>query len=94
MNTSAFTGLSAFFLNCSIKPDKTDSHTQLMLDRAAGIMEAEGVDVTKCYALDHHIAFGMVEDGSTDEQPDGWPEIQKQIMAADIFVLGTRFGSG
>lgn len=96
MNTTTkqFSGLSAVFLNCSIKPDKTGSHTQFLLDKVGGIMETEGVTVTQVYALDHRIAFGMVEDGSTATEKDDWPQIQKQIMEADILVIGSPIWLG
>jgi multimeric flavodoxin WrbA len=89
-----FNGLSALFINCSIKKNKSDSHTQLLINRAAGIMSAEGVSVEQIYALDHDIAFGMVKDGKETGQKDEWPNIQKKIMAADILVIGTPIWLG
>jgi multimeric flavodoxin WrbA len=91
-----FTGLKAVFLNCSIKKDKTGSHTQLLINRAAGIMKAEGVEVEHIYALDHAIAFGMIKDGAkeTPEQKDEWPIIQKKILDAEILVIGTPIWLG
>jgi multimeric flavodoxin WrbA len=89
-----FTGLKAVFINCSIKKDKTGSHTQRLINRAAGIMEAEGVDVEHIYALDHDIAFGMVKDGKDSGQKDDWPMLHKKVMEADILVLGTPIWLG
>ena len=89
-----FTGLKAAFINCSIKADKTGSHTQRLINRAAGIMEAEGVNVEHIYALDHTIAFGMVKDGKESGQDDDWPELHKKIMDADILVIGTPIWLG
>lgn len=88
-----FTGLKAVFINCSIKKDKSKSHTQLLMNRAAAIMETEGVDVTHIFALDYTIAFGMVKDAAPD-QKDDWPIIQEKIMAAEILVLGTPIWLG
>ena len=85
-NKSDFTDLKAIFLNCSIKKDKTQSHTQRLLNRVAGIMKVEGVKVTQEYILDYNIAFGMIKDGKETGQKDDWPKIQKKIMAADILV--------
>lgn len=76
--------LHAVYINCSIKHDSQDSHTQLLMNRSIYIMEQEGVAVTTIYALDHEIAFGMTKDaGKDDNHPrtDGWPQIQKQIEA-------------
>ena len=89
-----FDDLTALFINCSIKKDKTGSHTQRLINRAAGIMEHEGVAVEHLYALDHQIAFGMIKDGAEEGQKDDWPEIQKKIMQADILVIGTPIWLG
>ncbi len=87
--------LSALFVNCSIKADSAGSHTQRLIDRAAGIMRDEGVAVDTLYALDHRIAFGMEEDlGDTFGFTDEWPSIQDKIMAADILVLGSPIWLG
>ncbi len=91
-----FNGLRAVFINCSIKKDKTGSHTQRLMNRAAGIMESEGVEVEHIYALGHTIAFGMVMDGADEEpkQKDDWPMLHKKIMDADILVIGTPIWLG
>lgn len=89
-----FEGLKALFLNCSIKKDKTQSHTQHLLDKVAGIMTAEGVRVEQLYVLDHPIAFGMIKDGTDEGQADDWPMIQKKIMEADILVIGSPIWLG
>lgn len=91
---SNFTDLKALFLNCSIKKDKKESHTQRLLNRVSGIMEKEGVTVAHEYVLDHDIAFGMIKDGKESGQKDEWPKIQKKIMEADILVIGTPIWLG
>lgn len=89
-----FDDLTALFINCSIKKDKTSSHTQRLMNRAAGVMEHEGVSVEHLYVLDHQVAFGMIKDGTAEGQTDDWPEIQKKIMKADILVIGTPIWLG
>jgi multimeric flavodoxin WrbA len=89
-----FSDLKALFINCSIKKDKAQSHTQRLMNRVAGIMEHEGVKVEQVYALDYVIAFGMIEDGHDEGMVDDWPKIQKKIMAADILVIGTPIWLG
>ncbi|HSX27191.1 MAG TPA: flavodoxin family protein [Patescibacteria group bacterium] len=89
-----FNDLKALFINCSIKKDKTQSHTQRLMNRVAGVMKQEGAKVEQIYALDHKIAFGMVKDGAENGQPDDWPTIQQKIMTADILVLGTPIWLG
>lgn len=86
--------LSALFLNCSIKYDGQASHTRKLINRAAGIMEAEGVEVETIHLLDHEIPFGMEEDLSHTGRQDDWPMIQAKIEAADILVLGTPIWLG
>ena len=93
--TKNFDDLRAVFINGSIKKDKTGSHTQRLIDRAAGIMESQGVTVDHIYALDYPIAFGMVKDGAENGQPDdAWPDLQKRILDADILVLATPIWLG
>lgn len=92
---SEFNDLKAVFINCSIKKDKTNSHTQRLINRAAGVMEKEGVSVDHIYALDHSIAFGMVKDGKDNGYDnDEWPQLHKRIMQADILVLATPIWLG
>lgn len=92
--TKKFSKLKAVYINCSIKKDKTGSHTQYLMNRSASIMEKEGVAVEHIYMLDHQVAFGMIKDGNDGNQKDDWPEIQKRIMAADILVIGTPIWLG
>ncbi len=89
-----FSDLRALFINCSIKRDKARSHTQRLINRAAGVMEAEGVAVEQLYVLDHQVAFGMLKDGKEEGLVDEWPLIQKRIMAANILVIGTPIWLG
>lgn len=93
-NSNNHSGLKALFINCSIKKDKAQSHTQLLIDKVAAIMKAEEVAVEQVYALDHQIAFGMIKDGKAEGLADDWPEIQKRIMDADILVIGTPIWLG
>lgn len=87
-------GISALFLNCSLKGSASESHTQLLMDRVANIMRSQGVLVENVFALDQPIAFGMIKDGADEGRADEWPAIQKKIMAADILVLGTPIWLG
>ncbi|HUB93903.1 MAG TPA: flavodoxin family protein [Verrucomicrobiae bacterium] len=89
-----FKGLRALFINCSIKKDSSQSHTQLLINKAVNVMSKEGVTVEQIYALDHKIAFGMIKDGNEEGLEDDWPKIQNKIMAADILVIGTPIWLG
>lgn len=92
--TTHFNDLKAIFINCSIKKDINQSHTQHLVAKAAAIMKAEGVSVEHIYALDHTIAFGMIKDGAEEGLVDEWPALQKKILDADILVLATPIWLG
>ena len=88
-------GLRALYVNCTLKKSPEPSHTQLLIDRSAAIMEAWGVQVDKMRAIDHDIATGvypdMTEHGwATDE----WPELYERVLAADILVIATPIWLG
>lgn len=88
-------GLRAVFVNCSLKKDPEESHTRRLLARVAGVMEREGVEVEMVHALEHRIAFGMVEDATEHgAEHDDWPALHERIMAADILVIGSPIWLG
>lgn len=93
---ATYDDLKALFINCSIKADKKGSHTLRLMNRAAGIMREQGVEVEMLHALEHKIAFGMEKDMSDDplQGGDDWPMIQKKIIEADILVLGSPIWLG
>ncbi|MEP7204614.1 MAG: flavodoxin family protein [Candidatus Saccharibacteria bacterium] len=93
-NEESYSDLTALFINCSLKQDKAQSHTQLLINRAAAIMKTEGVAVEQVYVLDHTIAVGMIKDGAVEGLADDWPAIQQKIMQADILVIGTPIWLG
>ena len=90
-----FSGLSAVFLNCTLKRSPDESHTQGLIDVSAAIMEANGVATEVIRPIDHNIAFGvypdMTEHGWAE---DDWPAISDKVMAADILVLGSAIWLG
>ena len=87
--------LKALLINCSIKKDKSQSHTQRLLNRAAGVLESQGVQVEQIYALDYQIAFGMEKDlTKSGWDRDDWHQIQQKIMAADILIIGSPIWLG
>ncbi len=93
---TSFAGLSAVYLNASLKKNSADSHTLLLMEKSASIMRAEGVEVEMIHMLDHQIGFGMVTDAVADNGAvaDDWPGIQTKIMAADILVIGSPIWLG
>jgi len=90
MTETDFSGLSALFLNCSLKADASESHTMRLIQRSAGIMRSEGVSVEVEHLLEHTIPFGMQIDMTEHgAEVDDWPTIQAKVEAADILVIGS-----
>jgi multimeric flavodoxin WrbA len=83
-----FGGLSAMYINCTLKKSPERSHTQGLVDVSAGIMRKHGVDVEVLRAVDHDIATGtyldMTEHGWNSDE---WPLIPPRVMASDILVI-------
>ena len=89
-----FSDLKALYINCSIKREKSASHTQALVDKSVAIMRTQGVQVDEIYALDHQIAFGMIKDGADEGVADEWPAIQQKVMDADILVIASPIWLG
>jgi multimeric flavodoxin WrbA len=95
MRKPDFTKLKAVYVNCTLKPSPTQSHTEGLMRVSSGIMEAEGVDVEFIRLVDHDVAPGvqpdMTEHGAKE---DAWPSLFPRIFAADILVIGTPIWLG
>lgn len=90
-----FSNLRAIYVNCSLKKNNADSHTQNLIDHAIAVMRHNGVTVDNLHALDHHIAFGMSPDMTEHGwDRDDWPALYQRIMAADILVLASPIWLG
>lgn len=88
-------GLSALFLNCTLKPSPQPSNTGALMDDVRAIMEGQGVRTETIRAVDHRIAPGVQPDMREQGFPDdAWPQISPKVMAADILVLGTPIWLG
>jgi len=83
-----FSGLSAFFVNCTLKRSPEVSNTQGLVDISAAIMRKNGVSVDMVRVVDHDIATGVYTDMTEHGWPtDEWPQIQERVMAANILVI-------
>lgn len=90
-----FTGLSALFLNCTLKRSPELSHTEGLIQRSRTIMERHGVAVEVLRPVDLAIAEGVYPDMTAHGwQHDDWPSIQEKVLAADILVLCTPIWLG
>ncbi len=80
--------LSALFLNATLKPSPSLSHTNGLIQKSRDIMEAQGVTTESIRLADHAIAPGVYPDMTEHGfEVDEWPDIQKKVMQADILVL-------
>jgi multimeric flavodoxin WrbA len=90
-----FSGLKALFVNTSLKKEPGESHTGLLLNVSASIMEKNGVSVDHLHLLSHRVPPGvypdMTEHGWSE---DDWPALWDRVRAADILVIGTPIWLG
>ncbi len=90
-----FSQLKALFINCTLKRSPARSHTAGLMEISQAIMEHNGVSVTSLRAVDHHIPPGVYPDMTEHGwDQDEWPAIIKQVMDADILVLGSPIWLG
>ena len=83
-----FSGLSALFINCTLKRSPETSHTQGLIDISKAIMEKNKVSVEVIRAVDHDIAYGVWPDMKQHGwERDDWLEILSRVMSADILVV-------
>jgi multimeric flavodoxin WrbA len=83
-----FSDLKALFLNCTLKPSPQLSHTQGLIDLSKAIMEKNGVSVEVLRPADYQIAYGVYPDMREHGwDKDEWPDLYRQVKAADILVL-------
>lgn len=90
-----FSGLSALFLNCTLKPTPSLSHTQGLIDISKAIMEKNDVAVEVIRPVDYHLAYGVYPDMTEHGwERDDWPLLSEKVMAADILVITTPIWLG
>ncbi|KAB7624089.1 flavodoxin family protein [Alkalilimnicola sp. S0819] len=83
--------LTAIALNCTLKPSPADSSCELLLRQILDALAGEGVTGELLRAVDHNIKPGVSADEGAD---DDWPAIRRQVLDADILVLGTPIWLG
>jgi multimeric flavodoxin WrbA len=83
--------LTAIALNCTLKRGDDESSTDKLLGEVLAALAKHGVsgDIHRVANLD--IAPGVTSD---EGEGDAWPALRKQILAADIVVLGTPIWLG
>lgn len=81
-------GLKAVFLNCTLKKSPEKSNTQGLIDISQKIMAKQGVNTKVIRIIDKNVATGVYPDMREHGwETDDWPEIYKDVAAADILVI-------
>jgi multimeric flavodoxin WrbA len=90
-----FSGLSAVFINCTLKPTGTLSHTEALMDVSKAIMTANGLTTESLRAVDFDLPPGVYPDMTEHGfDRDEWPQLCRKVMDADILVIGTPIWLG
>ncbi len=90
-----FTGLRAVMLNCTLKPSGSLSHTGELMKVSQAIMEANGVATELLRAVDYVLPPGVYPDMTEHGfERDDWPQLRRQVLGADICVIGTPIWLG
>ncbi|MEX2497479.1 MAG: NAD(P)H-dependent oxidoreductase [Wenzhouxiangellaceae bacterium] len=90
-----FSDLNALFINCTLKRSSEFSHTEALMKVSQEIMEANGVSAEMIRAADHTLPPGVYPDMREHGfERDDWPALCKQVMAANILVIGTPIWLG
>ena len=91
-----FKSLKALFINCTLKKSPERSHTRGLIDLSADIMKSEGVEVEVKRLADYpNIATGIYPDMTKHGwEKDDWPDFFKNVLLADILVIGSPIWLG
>ena len=94
-----FSDLTACFINCTLKPSPTLSHTQGLMDVSQAIMKKHGVTIDEFRMVDFVVAPGVYPDMTAavvggGQMRDDWPALAERVLAADILVVGTPIWLG
>jgi multimeric flavodoxin WrbA len=83
-----YTGLSALFLNCTLKKSPERSHTEGLIRISKTIMEKNGVATQVVRPVDSELAHGVYPDMTQRGwERDDWPALYEKVKAADILVI-------
>ncbi|MDQ4125388.1 MAG: NAD(P)H-dependent oxidoreductase [Actinomycetota bacterium] len=83
--------LTAYALNCSLKPSPAPSSCGLLLDQVLAELATHGVKGSMDRVVDHDVKPGVTSD---EGGGDAWPDLRAKVLAADIFILGSPIWLG
>lgn len=78
--------LTALALNCTLSPSPASSSSELLGTQVLDALAEHGVTGSMIRVVDHDVRPGVEADMGNG---DAWPEIRRQLLAADILVLAT-----
>ncbi len=83
--------LTALALNCTLKSGGDESSTDVLLQQLLDALAELDVGGEIVRVADHDVRPGVTSD---EGDGDAWPALRKQVLAADILVLGTPIWLG
>ncbi|MEM9234046.1 MAG: NAD(P)H-dependent oxidoreductase [Pseudomonadota bacterium] len=90
-----YTDLTALYINCTLKKSPALSHTDKLMDVSREIMRKAGARVLSHRFVDHDVATGVYPDMTEHGwSADDWPKLWKDVVAADILVVGSPIWLG
>ncbi len=78
--------LTALALNCTLSPSPASSSSELLGTQVLDALAEHGVTGSMIRVVDHDVRPGVETDMGDG---DAWPDIRRQLLAADILVLAT-----
>ena len=92
---SGYADLRALFVNSSLKRNAEESHTRLLLDASAAIMEKNGIAVEHVHLAAHDVPPGIYPDMTEHGwDKDEWLALWQKFEAAEILIVGTPLWLG
>lgn len=94
---ATYDDLKVLFLNCTLERTPRLSHTETLIKNVAQkVFEANGVTTKIIRPVDYTIAAGLELDMAATPEwtKDDWPQIEKEIDAADIVIICTSVWLG
>lgn len=83
--------LKAFGLNCTLKPGRKSSSTEVLMEQLFAELAKYDVEGEIVRAADHDIKPGVTGD---EGEGDAWPALLEKLLAADILVIGSPIWLG
>ena len=87
--------IKALYINTSLKRQPDMSHTRLLLNASAAILENQDVEVEHLHLAQHCVPPGIYPDMTEHGyETDDWLQLWKKIKEANILVIGTPIWLG